>query len=81
MMAVLMPITSAADDTSGPPEIAGIERGIGLDHVLDGPPADRADRATERRDHAGRHRRFRSSGLPIATTSRGGALRGLPSEA
>jgi hypothetical protein len=38
--------------------IAGIERGIGLDHVLDQAPGARAQRAAERRDHAGCHRRF-----------------------
>jgi hypothetical protein len=37
---------------------ARVERGVGLDHVLDGAPADRADRAAERRHHAGGDRRF-----------------------
>jgi hypothetical protein len=32
--------------------------GIGLDHVLDGAAADRADRAAQRRHHAGGDRRF-----------------------
>jgi len=39
-------VTSAADDTSGRRN-CGIERGIGLDHVLDGPAADRTDRAAQ----------------------------------
>ena len=33
--------------------IAGVERGVGLDHVLDGPAAHRANRAAQRRNHAG----------------------------
>ena len=36
--------------------IAGIERRVGLDHVLDQPADLRAQRAAERRDDAGRHR-------------------------
>ena len=38
--------------------IAGIERGVGLDDVVDEPAVARAQRAAERRDHAGGHRRF-----------------------
>ena len=38
--------------------IAGIERGVGLDHVVDQPARARPQRAPERRDHAGSHRRF-----------------------
>ena len=34
--------------------IAGIERGVGLDHVLDRPAAARGERTAERRDDAGR---------------------------
>ena len=46
-----------------PAGIAGVERSIGLDHVLDGSSAHRADRAAERRHHAGGHRRFESQGI------------------
>ena len=38
--------------------IAGVERRIGLDHVVDQPAGARAQAAAERRDHAGGHRRF-----------------------
>ena len=38
--------------------IAGIERRIGLDHVVDQAAGARAQRAPERRDDAGRHGRF-----------------------
>ena len=41
-----------------PAGIAGVERRIGLDHVVDQPPGARAQRAPERRDDAGRHGRF-----------------------
>src|SRR5437016_580530 len=43
-----------------PAGISGVERSISLDHVLDGPPAHRADRAAERRHDAGRHSRFKA---------------------
>ena len=38
--------------------IAGIERGVGLDDVVDQAARSRAQRAAERRHDAGRHRRF-----------------------
>jgi hypothetical protein len=38
--------------------IAGIERGIGLDNVVDQPAGARAQAAAERRDHARRHGGF-----------------------
>ena len=40
--------------------VAGIERGIGLDDVFDGPAAHRADRAAERRHHAGGNGRLKA---------------------
>ncbi len=40
------------------PGIAGIERGVGLDDVVDQAAGARAQRAAERRDDAGCHRRF-----------------------
>ena len=43
-----------------PAGIAGIERGIGLDHVLDQPAGLRPQRAAERGDHARGHGRFKA---------------------
>ena len=39
--------------TSGPPEFPGIQRGIGLNHLIDQPPGSRSERSPERADHAG----------------------------
>ena len=49
-----------ADDGAGarherPARVAGIERRVGLNHVLDQPAGPRAQRAAERADDAGRH--------------------------
>src|ERR1700752_2928619 len=95
MTAVLMPITSPPDDTSGPPELPGfsaasvwitssiirppierierpsahppappglpgVPRPTGLAPAPVPPPADRADRAAERRHHAGRDGGFKA---------------------
>ena len=48
----------AARGDQRPAGIAGIERGIGLDHVVDQPAVARAQRAAERGDDAGRHGGF-----------------------
>src|SRR5262245_12292565 len=40
--------------------IARIERGVGLDHVIDQPARARPQRASERGDHAGGHRRLKA---------------------
>ena len=49
------PTRRARESTSAPPELPGVQRGVGLDHVLDDPSA-RGQRAAERADHAGGHR-------------------------
>ena len=41
-----------------PTRIAGIERGIGLDHVVDQPPGARPQRSAERGNHTRCHRRL-----------------------
>ena len=56
MTAVLMPITSPGRGHQRPARIAGIERGVGLHHVLDHPAGARLQRAAERRDDARGHR-------------------------
>ena len=43
-----------------PAGIAGIERRVGLDHILDQPAVAGPQRAAERRDDARRHRRFKT---------------------
>ncbi len=43
-MTVFMPMSSPAESRSGPPELPGIDRGVGLDHVPDREPA-RAEHA------------------------------------
>ena len=60
MTAVLMPTTSPARGDQRAAGIAGVQRRIGLDQVLDQPPALPAQRAAERRDHAGGDGRLRS---------------------
>ena len=47
--AVLMPTTSPAEETSGAAGVAGIERRVGLDQVLDQPPRARAASGRARR--------------------------------
>ena len=42
----------------------GIERGVGLNDVLDGPTTHRADRAPQRRHHARRDGRLKAQGIP-----------------
>src|SRR4051812_14848649 len=54
--AVLIPITRPRPSASAPPELPGVERGVGLDHVVDDTHVRaRAGRkrASERRHHAG----------------------------
>ena len=50
----------AARGHERPARIAGIERGIGLDHVLDQAAGFRAQRTPERGNHAGGDRRFKA---------------------
>jgi hypothetical protein len=52
------PFIVFADGFAGAARIAGIERGVGLDNVVDQPPGRGAQRTAECRDHAGGHRRF-----------------------
>ena len=51
-------MTSPRVVTSGPPELPGIQRGVGLDDVVHQASAPRAKRAPERADDAARHRIF-----------------------
>ena len=53
-IAVLMPTSSPLRSTSAPPELPGIDRGVGLDEELVVGDADL--RARQRRDDAVRHR-------------------------
>ena len=58
MIAVLTPSTRPAVSSSGPPELPGLSGAVCLDHAVDQAIAAAAQAATERRDNAGRHRRF-----------------------
>ena len=53
MTAVLMPMISPADDTSGPPELPGFSAASVCDDVLDHPAGPRLERAAQRRNDAG----------------------------
>ena len=68
--AVLMPMTSPARRHQRAAGIARVERRVGLDHVVDQAAALTAQRAAQRRDHAGGDGGLKPSGLPMATTSR-----------
>ena len=59
-----------------PAGIAGIERRIGLDHVVDQPAVPRAQRAAERRDDAGRDRRLEAERI-ADRDRRGGRARNV----
>ena len=56
MTAVLTPMTSPRELTSGPPEFPGIERRVGLNDVVHQPARPRSQRSTERADDARRDR-------------------------
>ena len=62
MVAVFTPTTRPAESTSGPPELPGIQRGVGLDHVVDQATGIRPQRPAQSADHARRHRRLESVG-------------------
>ena len=49
----LMPITRPLASSSGPPGVAGVDRGVGLDHVRDREAVGRLDLALEAGDDAG----------------------------
>lgn len=53
MIAVLTPITSPRESSSGPPELPGIQCRVGLDYVGDQTPGACAHAASERADDAG----------------------------
>ena len=55
MVAVLTPTTRPAESTSGPPELPGIQRGIGLNDVIDQAPGIRAQRPSQRAHHTRRY--------------------------
>ena len=52
----LTPITRPRASSSGPPALPRVERGVGLDHVVDREAARRGDAALQRGDDAGRQR-------------------------
>ncbi len=58
MMAVLTPITSPCAVTSGPPELPGFKRRIGLDHVVDEPPRLGPQGSAHGAHHTGCHGAF-----------------------
>ena len=69
MIAVLMPITSPREDTSGPPELPGLSAAsVWMTSSISRPLRARK-RAAERRHHAGVTVDSKPSGLPIAITS------------
>ena len=53
IMAVLTPITWPRESTSGPPELPGIERRVGLEHVVDQPARAGPERSAQGADDAG----------------------------
>ena len=63
MIAVLTPMTWPALVDQRAAGVAGIERGVGLDDVLDQPPRSRAQRPAERAHHAGRDRVLEPVGI------------------
>src|ERR671925_633108 len=60
MVAVFTPTTSPREFTSGPPGVAGVQGGVGLQDVGDQPAGARTQRASERADYAGRDRVLKS---------------------
>ena len=58
MIAVLMPITSPREETSGPPELPGLSAASVWITSSIRRPVLRAQRTAERRDDAGGHRRL-----------------------
>ena len=56
MMAVLTPMTRPAESSSGPPELPGIDGGVGLDHVGDLAAGAGGQPAMQRADDAGGQR-------------------------
>ena len=73
----------AAGVDQRPARVAGIERRVGLDHVVDQPSGLRAQRAAQRADHACRDGAFEAVGiadgdreLPHAQPARAAELRG-----
>ena len=70
IMAVLMPTTSPARRHQRPAGVAGIERGVGLDDVVDQPAAEAARSERPSADTTPAVTvDSKPSGLPIATTS------------
>jgi hypothetical protein len=59
---LLMPIRLPAMSTSAPPGVAGIDRGVGLDEILE--PVDAEVIAAERADDAERHRVAEAERIP-----------------
>ena len=81
--AVLMPITSPAELTSGPAGVARIERGVGLDHVADQAAVLGPQRAADGADDAGGDGRLEAERVAdgdgdLARRARSWNWRGVP---
>ena len=62
-MAVLTPIRRPALSRSGPPELPGINGGIGLDNIVDGAAGNGGDLPAKRTDNPGGQGLVKSEGI------------------